>query len=293
MRIQHYLPFVLCTLLLAVNVSAREKLPKPPLGIPAFADPAKEGIDPKLPNVLIIGDSISIDYTPHVAKMLEGKANVFHCGGRWGANATSTSLALSPIKGTQVRHIDAWCAFRNIKKHPLVTHPGYPKMAIHHPTIDYSAYGLKWDVITCNWGMWDIIRGGKPGAKPEELARMTPRDPATPLDTYSKRLEQSFGILKETGAKVFWVSTTPIDEGVPNARLRQDTDAVEYNAAATKVANAKDVGIIDLHTPIKPKIDASWRRSGKLGDVHFSPEASNVLAEIIVEAIQSHLKPKS
>ncbi|TAN38712.1 MAG: SGNH/GDSL hydrolase family protein [Verrucomicrobia bacterium] len=35
-------------------------------------------LDPKLPNVLIIGDSISMGYTPYVAKLLRGKANVIH-----------------------------------------------------------------------------------------------------------------------------------------------------------------------------------------------------------------------
>ena len=33
--------------------------------------------DPALPNVLILGDSISIGYTLQVRKLLEGKANVF------------------------------------------------------------------------------------------------------------------------------------------------------------------------------------------------------------------------
>ena len=42
------------------------------------ADPAFEAVkdDPKLPRVLIIGDSISIGYTPATRKLLAGKANV-------------------------------------------------------------------------------------------------------------------------------------------------------------------------------------------------------------------------
>lgn len=34
--------------------------------------------DPKLPNVLIIDDSISMGYTPLVRTLLQGKANVIH-----------------------------------------------------------------------------------------------------------------------------------------------------------------------------------------------------------------------
>ena len=43
----------------------------------AFADPK----DTELPNVLLIGDSISIGYTVHVRKLLKGKADVFRIKG--------------------------------------------------------------------------------------------------------------------------------------------------------------------------------------------------------------------
>ena len=50
----------------------------------------------ELPNVLIIGDSISIGYTPYVRQMLEGKANVVHNEG----NAQHT--------GTGLEKLDEW-----------------------------------------------------------------------------------------------------------------------------------------------------------------------------------------
>ena len=62
----------------------------------------KEGkrgkLDPNLPNVLIIGDSISIGYTSSVAAELEGKANVVHNPGN--SQGTTNGLA----------NIDAWLA---------------------------------------------------------------------------------------------------------------------------------------------------------------------------------------
>lgn len=265
------------------------KKEKPPLGIPAFDDPAKEGIDPKLPNVLIIGDSISLGYTPLVAELLKGKANVFHSGGRWNENAGATAMSLGQIKNTGVRAIDAWCAFKDIKRRPEVVHPGYPKMSIHHPTIDYSAYGLKWDVITCNWGMWDISRGWGRGLSQEELAKLKPKDPSTPLPTYRERLTELFTALRTTDAQVFWVTTTPIDEGVLNGRLRRESDVIAYNAVAAEIAVKLGVGIIDLHSVVKPKIIPEWRRGGKLGNVHFSDPANAFLAKQMVEAITSAL----
>ena len=54
--------------------------------------PAK--VDPNLPNVLIIGDSISIGYTGVVSAKLAGKANVIHNPG----NAEGTKLGLEKLK---------------------------------------------------------------------------------------------------------------------------------------------------------------------------------------------------
>jgi len=54
--------------------------------------PAK--VDPNLPNVLIIGDSISIGYTGTVSAKLAGKANVIHNTG----NAEGTKLGLQKLK---------------------------------------------------------------------------------------------------------------------------------------------------------------------------------------------------
>lgn len=62
------------------------------LMLPSFA--AAQEAD--LPNVLIIGDSISLGYTPHVIEMLKGKANVRHHKG----NAQHT--------GTGLKKLDQW-----------------------------------------------------------------------------------------------------------------------------------------------------------------------------------------
>ena len=45
---------------------------------------AQDAAEPSLPKVLIIGDSISIGYTPHVVRLLEGVAEVKHHKGNAG-----------------------------------------------------------------------------------------------------------------------------------------------------------------------------------------------------------------
>lgn len=75
--------------------------------------------DPKLPNVLIIGDSISIGYTRLVREKLAGKANVFRPMNDKGPdNCGDTIIGLEKIED--------WLG------------------------------GQKWDVIHFNWGLWDL-----------------------------------------------------------------------------------------------------------------------------------------
>ncbi len=55
---------------------------------PAFVYPV---VNEKLPNVLIVGDSVSMQYTPCVQKQLAGKANVFRIPGNGGPVARGLS----------------------------------------------------------------------------------------------------------------------------------------------------------------------------------------------------------
>ena len=80
----------------------------------AFANPKKD--NPNLPNVLIIGDSISIGYTPYVRGNLKEKVDIY----RVPSNARNSSFGLQKL--------DNW-----LKKKPG-----------------------KWDVIHFNWGLWDL-----------------------------------------------------------------------------------------------------------------------------------------
>ena len=80
----------------------------------AFANPKVD--NPDLPNVLLIGDSISIGYTAYVRWQLAGKADVYRIKG----NAKTSSYG--------VENLDKW----------LTRQPA------------------NWDVIHFNWGLWDL-----------------------------------------------------------------------------------------------------------------------------------------
>lgn len=71
----------LCFATLFLAVAASDAIgAKPPESAIAEKAAAKEGV----PQALIIGDSISLGYTPHVVQLLKGKANVVHHKGNAG-----------------------------------------------------------------------------------------------------------------------------------------------------------------------------------------------------------------
>lgn len=80
----------------------------------AFVNPKQD--NPNLPNVLLIGDSISIGYTAYVRRKLIGKADVY----RIPSNAKNSANGL--------QHLDEWLSMKS----------------------------LEWDVIHFNWGLWDL-----------------------------------------------------------------------------------------------------------------------------------------
>lgn len=90
---------IACLLLLGLMVAALAQ-PQPaqsPASVPAaIKDPAFKpvGDEPKLPRVLLIGDSISIGYTVPVRELLKGKANVH----RIPTNGGPTTNGLANLK---------------------------------------------------------------------------------------------------------------------------------------------------------------------------------------------------
>jgi acyl-CoA thioesterase-1 len=138
--------------------------------------------DPQLPNVLILGDSISIGYTLKVRKLLSNTANVYRPldnGNKNPANCADT--------GTGVKCLPKW-------------------LGANH-----------WDVIHFNFGLHDVKYLDEAGkyVTPDKGKQVTLPD------VYEKNLRQLVGELKKTGARLVWCSTTPIPEGA-SGRVKGD-----------------------------------------------------------------------
>lgn len=181
----------------------------------AFGVPSSSAADaPAKKRVLILGDSISIGYTPFVQKMLANEMVVFRpMRGDKPENCSGTTYG--------VENVDRWLQ------------------------ID----GGKWDVIHFNWGLHDL-KHVKPDGKASDSATDPPQ--AT-VEVYEKNLRDIVAKLKATGAKLIFATTTPVPEG-KMAVYRADADAVKYNAAAVKVMKENGIAVNDLYAFAKPQL---------------------------------------
>lgn len=164
--------------------------------------------DPRLPNVLILGDSISIAYTREVRDLLAGKANVFRPvqdDGRKPMNCGETRMGL--------QNIEAWLGTR------------------------------RWDVIHFNWGLWDLCYRHAE-SKAQGQRDKVHGTVAVPLQEYGKNLEMLVVRLKVTGAKLIWASTTVVPENEVGRFVGDDN---RYNDVAREVMKKHGVAINDLH----------------------------------------------
>jgi len=164
--------------------------------------------NPELPNVLILGDSISIGYTHGVRKLLRGKANVFRPmrpNGRAPDNCGDTTIGLA--------RINQWLGDR------------------------------KWDVIHFNWGLWDLCYRHPESKEQGNRDKVNGTLSTTPED-YERNLEKLVARMKATGARLIWASTTVVPEGEVG---RFTGDDAAYNEIAKRVMDRHGIPINDLH----------------------------------------------
>lgn len=163
----------------------------------------------KLPAVLILGDSISIGYTPYVQEMLKGEARV--------VRPTLANGAAENCAGTAkgVEYLKEWLAVGD----------------------------GKWDVIHFNFGIHDL-KHVHPNTGENSVDPAMPRQ-AEP-DAYEKQLRSIVAELKSSGAKLIFATTTPVPEGKVNP-LRKPEDVAAYNNIAKKVMEENGIAINDLH----------------------------------------------
>lgn len=171
----------------------------------------------RLPHVLILGDSISIGYTPDVRQMLDGEAVVVRPmrDAERPENCEGTTYGLASV--------DRWLALGD----------------------------GSWDVIHFNFGLHDLKRvapsTGDPSTNPDH-----PRQ--ADVDTYEKQLRAIVERLRASGAALVFATTTPVPEGKVSPH-RDPADVERYNAAAKRVMAEAGIPVNDLYAFALPQID--------------------------------------
>jgi len=198
-----------------------------------------------LPRVLIIGDSISIGYTDPVRGMLKGVAGVF----RPPVNCQHSGYGLAQIK--------TWLGTG------------------------------KWDVIHFNFGIWDTHMVDTNGKLVRGVDMSPPaggiRVRHTP-EQYRENLAKILEVLKGTGAKLIWASTTPI-----MSRTGERFEAIPtLNRTAAELMKSRGVAIDDLYEFVLPHVK-EWQAPDK---VHFNAEGNKQLGRQVADCIQRAIEAK-
>ncbi len=205
--------------------------------------------DPKLPRVLLMGDSVSIAYALEVRKLLSGRANVH----RVPANCGSTKTALG--------------SYGLVRWLPDAKE--------------------KWDVIHFNHGLHDLsYRFANDSDRDQDGNYATPLNGGhqnVPPEEYEKNLRKVVVRLKQTGAKLIFASTTPVPE-CDAGKYVKDSER-PYNDVARKVMADEGVVWNDLWGLVKPQQE---KLQGKR-NVHFLPIGSTVMAKRVAEVIAAQL----
>ena len=125
-----------------------------------------------------------------------------------------------------------------------------------------------WDVITFNFGLHDL----KLDTGPHQVE----------IPQYEENLKTILAALHKTGARLIWVTTTPVPTGHLNPR-RERADVPVYNDAAAHVVKGQVDAVCDLYAAVLPR-EAELQQKE---NVHFTPEGYEFLAEQVAAAIRA------
>jgi lysophospholipase L1-like esterase len=169
-----------------------------------------------LPRLFVVGDSISMQYGPHLERFVAGAFTYARKGGPEMEAVRRTGLMQDANGGDSaavLAYLEAVAA----------------------------AGAVSADVLLLNCGLHDIKTDPATGAR------------QVPPAQYRAYLERIVPLGRRLARTLVWVRTTPADEAVHNRRPgiafhRFAADVLAYNAAADAVMAAAGVPVVDLFT---------------------------------------------
>jgi hypothetical protein len=196
--------------------------------------------------VLLLGDSISIGYTPFVQELMQYLAVV----SRPMLPDGEAENCEGSTKG--VENIRRWIG------------------------------DTPWDLIHFNFGLHDMKHV-------DPVTGKNSTNPADPLQAdlkqYKKNLKKIVEELKQTGADLIFATTTPYPDKT-NGPLRDPGMPEKYNRVAIKIMNKNNIGINDLYTFAKPRLNEIQLPN----NVHFTEKGYRALAGKVIDRITERLE---
>ena len=163
--------------------------------------------------IYVLGDSISVQYGPHLQKYLEGM------------------MAYSRKEGEEE-------ALLNLDR-PQCANGGDSGMVLSFLRARAASGGIDADLLLLNCGLHDIKTDPSTGVR------------QVPIDAYKRNLKDIIRVVDGMDLTLVWIRTTPCDERVHNHQgmtfHRFSTDCNTYNHAADEIMASRGVPVVDLH----------------------------------------------
>ncbi|WP_352423255.1 SGNH/GDSL hydrolase family protein [Proteiniphilum sp.] len=206
-----------------------------------------------LPRVFLIGDSISMHYTPYLKQYL----------------SETVQLDRKGDDGEAGKNLDI----------PVGANGGDSQRVLEYLQDRFKDKDFKLDYLLLNCGLHDIKRDPATGT-----IQIGEND-------YRRNLSEIFHISKKKGVKPIWIRTTWVVDSIHNAKStgfqRFDADVRRYNAIADSICNKNDIPVIDLYHFSK-QIGANQF----IDHVHFKEPARVLQAAYIAGHIECIIQSK-
>ena len=164
------------------------------------------------------------------------------------------------------------------------------KANVQHPEVNCwsTQFGLDhvkqwlgekhWDVIYFNFGLHDLkyLNDKSEYVTPDKGLQVAS------IKGYQANLRKIVAILRSTGAKLIFATTTPVPNGNTG---RVPGDEIRYNTAATEIMREVGVEIDDLWSVVNPSLTTLQQPH----DAHFTAEGYRVLGVEVASRIERDL----